>query len=158
MHYRRWRKTGKSDLQSPSERFWLKVEKSADGCWVWTASTRNGYGRFSVEGSEEYAHRYSYQLSRGDIPDGLIVRHRCDNPLCVRPDHLELGTKAENSQDMVERGRSTPNSRAENTHCSNGHPFDQENTYWWNGYRQCRRCKREYGKRRRSAKYDQGQP
>lgn len=91
------------------ERFWSKVVKS-DGCWIWKASKRSkGYGAFVYQRGEDIiqgrAHRYSWELHYGDIPPGLCVLHHCDTPACVRPEHLWLGTKAENNADMVAKGR-----------------------------------------------------
>lgn len=96
-----------------SERFWSKVRKNdGDGCWLWTASRSRGpsgfphYGTFKLNGREhEYAHRTSWRLERGPIPDGLKVLHKCDTPACVRPDHLFLGTQTENMRDMYNKGR-----------------------------------------------------
>lgn len=86
------------------ERFWAKVEKT-DGCWVWKAACRKGYGAFKFEGKVYDTHRFSYILHFGDIGPGLAVCHRCDNPLCIRPDHLFLGTIADNNLDMHVKGR-----------------------------------------------------
>ena len=87
------------------ERFWAKVIKS-DGCWVWTGSTGpGGYGLFTVNGFTHKAHRLSYFLEYGPIPDKLLVCHRCDNRLCPRPDHLFLGTNQDNMNDMLSKGR-----------------------------------------------------
>ena len=83
------------------ERFESKIQKS-DGCWLWLASTINGYGQF---GKGLRAHRVSYSLYRGEIPDGMCVLHKCDVPLCVNPDHLFLGTRIENNEDKVRKGR-----------------------------------------------------
>lgn len=148
-HYRRWHSTGSVTLPTVEDRFWRKVNKTSADCWTWTAGTRNGYGTFRFKERHEYTHRVAYQLTFGEIPEGLVVRHRCDNRLCVRPEHLELGTKADNSRDMVERGRSPRNPRALNTHCLSGHPYDEANTYRWNGARQCRTCKQQDCDRRR---------
>lgn len=90
-----------------AERFWQKVDKSGK-CWEWTATTskqRLGYGRFWDNGTLVCAHRYSYELENGPVPDGFLVLHRCDNSLCVRPDHLYLGTQFDNMHDMKRRGR-----------------------------------------------------
>lgn len=86
-------------------RFWEKVDPSGD-CWVWTGRARNrGYGVVSVDGRGRLAHRVAWELERGPIPEGLNVLHRCDNPPCVRPDHLFLGTQADNMADMTEKKR-----------------------------------------------------
>lgn len=94
------------------ERFEQKVDKSPGhgpngDCWVWTASTKYwGYGAISVPGKGvRGAHRVSYELTHGPIPPGMFVLHRCDNPPCVNPDHLILGTPADNIRDMIARGR-----------------------------------------------------
>jgi len=95
--------------KTPEQRFWSHVEKT-DGCWLWTAARfRQGYGEFHVGGKKGhlvYAHRYSWELAYGPIPEGADILHRCDNPPCVRPDHLWAGTHAENMADMVAKGRS----------------------------------------------------
>lgn len=92
--------------------FWAAVKKT-DGCWEWTGYRRKSkqlYGSIMVNAKHMYAHRYSWLLHNGPIPDDMIVCHRCDNPSCVRPDHLFLGTDADNVADMVAKGR---NSRGE---------------------------------------------
>lgn len=87
------------------DRFWEKVVKS-DGCWVWQAATFQGYGVFGrADGQSVRAHRMSWEMHNGPIPDGLNVLHHCDNPPCVRPDHLFLGTTADNQQDMRSKHR-----------------------------------------------------
>lgn len=93
-------------------RFWGFVNKSdGDGCWLWTGSMTRGYGQFSLPrlnsggASKVYAHRYSWALTNGNIPDNLSVLHRCDTPACVRPDHLFLGTQGENLMDAERKGR-----------------------------------------------------
>lgn len=86
-------------------RFWSKVKKT-DTCWVWTAGTSsNGYGQFHYQGRGLRAHRFSYALQYGEIPEGMDVLHKCDNPPCVRPDHLFAGTNLDNTQDMLAKGR-----------------------------------------------------
>lgn len=92
---------------SIEERFWPQVDKSGN-CWVWTGCLGgNGYGRIRYKGRQEGAHRVAWMLVNGDIPKGMMVMHSCDNPLCVRVDHLSLGSLQENVQDMVRKGRAS---------------------------------------------------
>jgi hypothetical protein len=88
-----------------SERFWSKVDKSGS-CWLWTgAKNEHGYGLFNVRKRSKLAHRIAWELAHGE-PAADCVLHRCDTPACVRPDHLFHGSKADNSRDMREKGRS----------------------------------------------------
>lgn len=92
---------------TPEQRFWAQVEKT-DGCWFWIpAKARNEYGAIRVLGhrSKVKAHRFSWELHFGPIPDGLDTLHHCDTPPCVRPDHLFLGTNGDNVADKVSKGR-----------------------------------------------------
>lgn len=90
---------------SLADRFWEKVDQSGD-CWEWTGHlTRPGYGAFWVDGKDRGAHRVSWELALGPVPDGLWVLHRCDNRRCVRPDHLFLGDVLINTRDMDAKGR-----------------------------------------------------
>lgn len=91
--------------KSAEQRFWLNVNKGG-GCWLWSAATdRDGYGYFYFDGKQGKAHRFSYILHHGPIPEGLWVLHHCDTPGCVNPDHLYAGTSAQNIQDAIERNR-----------------------------------------------------
>lgn len=96
---------GKYPRPSPVERFLANVSKT-DTCWLWVGSfLKDGYGNFNENRKTIPAHRFSYKEFVGPIPVGKLVRHKCDNPACVRPDHLILGTQKDNCADAVERGR-----------------------------------------------------
>lgn len=89
----------------PEDRFWEKVQKS-DGCWIWTAHrSRTGYGKFLLDGKATTATRFCWELHNGGIPAGLFVLHKCDNPPCVNPTHLFLGSLSDNMQDSSRKGR-----------------------------------------------------
>lgn len=94
------------------ERFWSKVDKTGD-CWEWTAyvARATGYGRFTIDGRAVNVHRLAYASLVGDIPDGDVVRHVCDNRKCVKPAHLELGSTADNNRDMIDRQRAAWHTR-----------------------------------------------
>jgi hypothetical protein len=115
-HYVRQKTHGTTEVRKYSrgtleERFWNFVDKkSQDECWHWIGQIlSNGYGRISLgakkDGSEG-AHRVSWKLhNKKDIPDGMYVMHKCDNPSCVNPNHLSIGTPKDNTQDMIGKGR-----------------------------------------------------
>jgi hypothetical protein len=123
-----------------SEKFWSLVRKD-QACWAWTGGTNGrGYGALHVAGRKVLAHRFSYELHFGRIPPGRVIMHRCDNPICVRPDHLKLGTQLDNIADREAKGRGAWKPQPT---CPRGHAFDAVNTYLKSdGRRRCRECAR----------------
>jgi hypothetical protein len=108
-------------------------------CIEWQGSrNQQGYGRRFVEGRNQRVHRLVWIEANGLIPEGMELRHTCDNPSCYNLEHLLLGTRADNMRDRTERGRD-PNRIK--THCPFGHEYTQENTYVYNGKRSCKQCK-----------------
>lgn len=127
-------------------RFWSKVAlPNEQGCMLWLKATdKDGYGVFGTTSGQRRAHRVSYELAYGPIPDGLVIDHvrakGCTNTNCVAPAHLEAVTQAEN----VLRSRGLPAIHAAKTHCHRGHAFDEKNTYRYlrrgRPARNCRAC------------------
>lgn len=134
------------------ELFWEKVDKTAT-CWLWTGNINHaGYGRFNYLGKRIMAHRVSYELVVGPIPEGLQIDHLCRVRNCVNPSHLEPVTNAEN----VRRGISVPPFAVINrakTYCPQNHPYDEVNTEFRpSGRRRCRACSRAYAARKYAEK------
>lgn len=132
--------------QTAEERFWPKVEK-AEWCWVWKgAKTRDGYGIFWFQRRLVPAHRASYLMFRGIIPDGLQIDHLCRNRACVNPDHLEVVSPRTNQL----RGFGFSGVNARKTHCPRGHPLVEGNIsvgyFKRTGKRTCLTCLREQGR------------
>lgn len=126
-------------------RVWSHVDKSGE-CWTWDVGKR--YGSACFKGRRWQAHRLIWTLTNGSIPDDMCVLHRCDNPKCVKPSHLFLGTQKLNVRDAIQKGRHTCNRLIAQTHCKRGHEFTPENTRLI-PYRSCRKC--ESLRRRRAA-------
>jgi HNH endonuclease len=121
----------------PIERFFQKIE-IADSCWLWRGVIQpNGYGTFSVRYRYMRAHRFAYELFNGPIAVGLEIDHLCKTRNCVNPEHLEAVTKKEN----ILRSNCFAAINARKTECTQGHPYDELNTYIDSlGKRHCRRC------------------
>jgi hypothetical protein len=124
------------------ERFWEKVDKRGpDECWEWTgARTAPGWHGVSMGpgGRKQTAHRIAWELTNGPIPEGLFALHHCDNPPCVNPAHLFLGTIKDNMVDAARKGHMGRGNRRR-THCRLGHPFDYVSP---DGRRGCLTCRR----------------
>jgi hypothetical protein len=113
-------------------------------CLLWEGATVRGYGVHwdSQRNRCVRAHRTAYEAFYGPIPEGINVLHSCDNPACINPLHLRVGTQAQNMTDMYERGRGG-RKRSKATECKYGHAYTEENTYLNNGSQVCRTCKRQ---------------
>ncbi len=134
-----------SIIKSPQERFNQKwIPEPNSGCWLWTACQNNkGYGSIRINGKMMLAHRFSYEIHRGSIPEKLSLDHLCRTPLCVNPNHLEIVTHRQN----VLRGISPMAKYAKQTHCKRGHLFSKENIYdvsnWKQKSRPCKICRKQ---------------
>jgi hypothetical protein len=152
-------------LQKDIERFLKKIDKNGptvnenlSACWLWLGSVRskNGYGQFYIrdvknkKDTNYSSHRFSYEIHKGEIPDGLTIDHLCCNTGCVNPEHLEAVTIWENTL----RSTNHIGQNSKKTHCLMGHEFNEKNTkVRSNGKRRCRRCDAdwmaEYRKRKK---------
>jgi len=125
--------------------FLQKIDKTGN-CWDWLAGKdKDGYGKIKINGKDLQAHRASWDFHNGLIPEGMSVLHHCDNPSCVNPSHLFLGTTLDNMRDRDTKGR---NGYSRRTHCPKGHEYSTGNTSVWRGQRKCRVCKKDYDARR----------
>lgn len=133
---------------SVTKRFWSRVAVGTpDTCWEYQGSRRSdGYGNFFALNKHRAAHRFSFYIANLYYPP--VVRHKCDNPRCVNPHHLEGGTQSDNMRDAIERGR---HYSAAKTHCAHGHEFSEANTYYRpDNTRECRTCRKERGRDKRN--------
>lgn len=121
--------------------FMLHVQKT-ESCWLWTGcKSKYGYGQFTFRKKTTLAHRASYELAMGPFDNWLCVLHKCDNPQCVNPDHLFLGTQLDNARDRVAKGRPTL-LRKTRTHCLRGHDLSIVGVHVRKklGYISCKKC------------------
>lgn len=137
-------------VRAADERFWPRITKS-DGCWIWPgAKNADGYGDVAILGTKRKAHRLAWEVTKGPIPEGLFVCHKCDNPPCVNPDHLFVGTNSDNMRDMSSKGRGVQIGHSNKTHCSRGHPYSGSNLMFVKSKRgrginrTCRACRKIY--------------
>jgi hypothetical protein len=148
--------TRKKHLIGDNEaRFLLKIDRTIGGCWNWLAGLgEKGYGQFAVINTDipfrengryvnRRAHSWSYEHFVGPVPKGKVVRHLCHNRVCVRPEHLEVGTHKDNMQDAIAANRMFNQKK---THCKHGHEFTEENTIFrpnpdGRRWRHCRTCR-----------------
>lgn len=141
--------------RSNGDRFAAKVDQHGPisdlvgtRCWLWTASTRDGYGQFWLPPTPIPAHRFAYEMHVGPIPDGLDIDHLCRVRHCVNPSHLEPVTRREN----VIRGLPFSAIRGDTTRCFRDHELSGDNLLVWNdGRRRCRTCEVDRRRRRRAA-------
>lgn len=144
-------------LLSAKSRFAKYVEVT-DTCHVWRGYLHKGYGSFKVNGKMVYAFRWNYEQLNGPIAKGLVLDHLCRNRACVNPAHLEPVTPRENLMrgEAIERMRAMKRAI---THCPQGHPYSQENTYiGTKGERHCRECNRVWNRRRYDKRRHPKQP
>ncbi|HXH88256.1 MAG TPA: HNH endonuclease signature motif containing protein [Gaiellaceae bacterium] len=141
-------KTLKGVDRSPEaiDRFLSRVNREDGPCWEWMGARHpRGYGSLRVNGKGARAHRYSYELLVGDVPEGLVIDHLCRNTSCVNPAHLEAVTQREN----VLRGEGLAAQQVKRTHCPRGHEYDEANTRVYGRRRFCRACDRLRERRKR---------
>lgn len=136
---------------TPLERFFAKIKKT-ESCWLWRGGRTGFYGCFWTGSVVALAHRFAYAALVESFPAELDILHHCDNPLCVRPDHLFKGTHQDNMQDAASKGRLAQQNK---THCPQGHAYTKENTRMSKlGGRYCLTCKRIRSFERRNGVMD----
>lgn len=134
------------------DRFMAKVIPEAlTGCWLWTGAMQHAYGKFRINMRDVRAHRVSWEMHIGPIPDGLEVCHHCDTPLCVNPDHLFIGTHYDNMTDCKQKRRFKPHNILK-THCKHGHELSGENLYTYKSGRYCRECRKVQSRKSKESK------
>lgn len=147
-HYSRWQRHGDLDYRRPGpislEARLARLTNQTDSCWLWLGRPNNrGYGMIMLGGrgperKNVLAHRLSYEIRVGPIPDGLVIDHLCRVRLCVNPAHLRAVTQRENLLAPGSETKSAINARK--THCPQGHAYTPTNIYWHDGSRSCRAC------------------
>lgn len=130
--------------KSLEETFWSKVTRQGtDECWLWIGHTntkRFPYGKFGFKGKYFLAHRVSWEIHNNKkIPNGLLACHKCDNPRCVNPSHIFIGTYSDNTRDAVVKKRQYIPDNTK-THCKYGHPLIHGNLFYSGNQRRCRSC------------------
>lgn len=127
------------------------VVNEETGCWEFTGSRSwQGYGQIRGSGPKArmfQAHRISYEIHRGPIPDNLVLDHLCVNPCCINPSHLQIVTRAENTRRAANAGANFGAHNRGKKHCPHGHDYDEENTVWYKGTRRCRACAKVHAKK-----------
>ncbi len=116
-------------LMTVRERIENQIEINIYNCWVWQGATNdgtaNGYGNIKILGEKKLVHRVYWEIINGCIPKDMCVCHHCDNPPCINPEHLFLGTHTDNMRDKTNKGRHHSSKKQQ---CKHGHPFDENNT------------------------------
>ncbi len=132
------------ELLDVGSQFWPQVQIGR-GCWLWTGTIlSDGYGGLTIKSRPQRANRIAFRLTVGDISAEICICHSCDNPPCVRPDHLFAGTHTDNMRDKIAKARGVSplaQANARKTRCPAGHEYTSENTILRGRYRECRTCK-----------------